>query len=331
MISDPVDASVYTDFQGLARLRAEAGKQTPEAIRETARQFEALFVQMMLKSMRDASPEGGLFDSEKLGFYRELYDRQLALEVVKGRGLGIAGMLSTQLGAQQSPQQVQPATLPAPVLQTAKTHVPAAPVQPLVAINSPLPLRPLIDVSGAPATQASGAGNDDWQPENPAEFIRDLWPHAREGAAQLGVQPEVLIAQAALETGWGRKVIRRPDGSNSFNLFGIKADTRWTGDRASVFTLEYENGVAIRKRATFRAYESLGAAVADYVGFLQTNPRYGQALERAADRDAFLHGLRDAGYATDPDYVNKIKAILEQGPFADGIAALKNSRSVPLT
>ncbi|MGB5606791.1 MAG: flagellar assembly peptidoglycan hydrolase FlgJ [Gammaproteobacteria bacterium] len=318
MISDPVDASVYTDFQGLARLRAEAGKQTPESIRETARQFEALFVQMMLKSMRDASPDGGLFDSDKLGFYQELYDRQLSLEVVKGRGLGISGMLATQLGAQEAA---------VPVIPLQQTTAPA----PLVAINSQRPVQPLVDINTAVTAPLKGAENDTWQPENPAEFIRDVWPHAVKGAAKLGVQPEVLIAQAALETGWGQKVIRRADGSSSFNLFGIKADPGWSGDRASVATLEYAGDVATRQRATFRAYDSLDAAVMDYADFLQTNPRYGQALEQAADRVAFLHGLKAAGYATDPEYANKIMDIMNMDAFGNDIAAVQNSRQPPIT
>lgn len=304
MISAKDNAAVYTDFQGLARLRAQAGKETPQAIKETARQFEALFVQMMLKAMREASPGDGLLDSDQVGMYREMYDQQIALDLVKGRGLGIADILARQLGGQ--PEETdKPAN-------NLRGDSPSA-------IPYPVPARPA-SAGTAPVTDSPAA---DWKPDTPAEFIRGLWSHAERGAAKLGVDPAVLVAQAALETGWGRKVIQRPDGGSSFNLFNIKADGRWEGERVSVNTLEYENGMADRQRAAFRAYDSIGAAVNDYVEFLQTNPRYRQALEQAADPQAFLQGLKEAGYATDPDYVEKIRVIMEQGTFSRQVSELR--------
>jgi flagellar protein FlgJ len=315
MISGKDNASVYTDFQGLARLRAEAGKETPQAIKETARQFEALFVQMMLKAMREASPGDGMFDSDQVGLYREMYDRQVALDLVKGRGLGIADMLTRQLGSQTEATD-DPAT-----------HEHALRGGTAAAVPYPVPARP----NDAAVEQAAELPAADWQPQTTAEFIQDVWPHARRGAEVLGVDPGVLVAQAALETGWGRKVIQRPDGRNSFNLFNIKADARWDGERVSVNTLEYEHGVAGRQRATFRAYDSIAAAVNDYVEFLQTNPRYRQALERAADPQAFLQGLKEAGYATDPDYVGKIRTIMDQGSFSRQVSELKLNETAALS
>ena len=340
MISDPSSASVYTDFQGLMQLKAEAGKQTPEAIRETARQFEALFMQIMLKSMREASPGDGMFDSEQVGFYRELYDRQIALELVKGQGLGIADLLATRLGLEDRPQGADAVT--AGGLATAKAQIveaeSAVPVTaglqtgpgPLISINSTHPVQPLIDVSDTPLIPLAGHSNNDWRPETPEAFIDELWPHASEGAARLGVRPDVLVAQAALETGWGQKMIRHPDGRNSFNLFGIKADARWEGDRVTVPTLEYQDGVASRQRAVFRSYDSLTAAVTDYVDFLHANPRYRPALAQASDPEAFLQGLRDAGYATDPDYAEKITAIMNRTSLGGDRVELKSSVPLPL-
>ena len=156
-------------------------------------------------------------------------------------------------------------------------------------------------------------------------------PYAREGAARLGVEPEVLVAQAALETGWGQKVIRHADGRSSFNLFGIKADAQWDGERVTVSTLEYKDGVASRQRAAFRSYDSLAESVSDYVNFLRTNPRYQSALSQASDPEAFLSGLKDAGYATDPDYVGKISAIMKRDSLVPGQAELKLPRELPLT
>ncbi|MBT8117655.1 MAG: flagellar assembly peptidoglycan hydrolase FlgJ [Gammaproteobacteria bacterium] len=322
MINDPSSASVYTDFQGLAELRAAAGQQTPESMRETARQFEALFVQTMLKAMRDASPGDGIFDSDKTDFYREMHDQQLALEMVRGRGLGIANMLMRSMGAPEPVAAAAQHALPS----RPASMPPARPVPdtqaPLIDLN--VPARPLIaqpeNEAGVlvrlqpenPVQQAVAAPPvKDWRPVDPESFIRELLPVARRGAATLGVEPRVLVAQAALETGWGQKMIRHADGRNSFNLFGIKADSRWEGERATVSTLEYEAGVAQRQRAAFRAYGSLEESVTDYVDFLRSNPRYQQAIESAGDSVAFLQGLKKAGYATDPDYVEKIRSIMD--------------------
>lgn len=337
MISDPSSASVYTDFQGLAKLRAAAGQQTPGAARETARQFEALFVQMMLKSMRDASPGGGLLDSDQVGLYRDMYDRQLSLELVKGEGLGVADLLATQLGITEEGAAVRSAgaealqlpavpTRPADVTGPVPSQplVPAPAPVPLVMLSSPAAPVALIDIQESVAQPA-------WQPGSPEEFIRDIWSHVEQGARALGVKPEVLVAQSALETGWGKKVIRRPDGHSSFNLFNIKAGRHWDGAKVTVSTLEYAGGVAGMQRASFRAYDSIGAAVSDYVDFIRNNPRYRQALEQAADPEAYLHGLKDAGYASDPEYVEKIRSILEQDSFDAHVNGLKLSGNIPIT
>ena len=325
MMNQASSASVYTDFKGLAELRAAAARQTPESLRETARQFEAVFVQTMLKAMRDASQGDGIFDSDKTDFYRDLHDQQLALEIVKGRGLGIADMLMRSLGG--APEA--PAKPLDHKLQRASALPPvASESRPLVTLDNTA--QPLVDLAGTPdatlidtATQGGAAKPSaepsDWRPANPVTFVRELMPVARQGAAQLGVQPAVLVAQAALETGWGQKMIRHTDGRNTFNLFGIKADGRWQGARATVSTLEYRDGIAQRERAAFRAYESLAASVNDYVEFLHNNPRYRQAIESKSDSIAFLRGLKDAGYATDPDYVEKIRSIMDGKHFKQGM------------
>lgn len=355
MIPDKSMASVYTDFQGLARLKTEAGRQTPEAIQETARQFEALFVQTMLKAMRDASPGDGMGESDQTEFYRDMYDQQLALHMVKGRGLGIAGMLIPKLGGEEAgaAMQTEPESgvsaasrlkdifrsvagaglvqQPRPILDTG----PAQPLMtesgngPIVRVGSSLPVKALVDLSGRAneKIRVTNVSNENWRPQTPDEFIRDLLPHARKGAAELGVAPGVLIAQAALETGWGQKVIRHADGRSSFNLFGIKADAGWSGDKVSVATLEYEDGIAAKQRASFRAYDSLEGAVSDYVEFLRTNPRYQMVLEQAADPDAYLSGLKAAGYATDPAYDEKIRDIMQRGSFVENIEKLGLSQT----
>jgi flagellar protein FlgJ len=341
MISDNSMAAVYTDFQGLARLKAEASKQTPEAIQETARQFEALFVQTMLKAMRDASPGEGLGESDQTEFYRDMYDQQMALHMVKGRGLGIAEMLVPSLGGQGSDAEtpLEPVSGVFGLKEVSRPVVvdtgPAQPLMtqsatgPIVRLQGAVPVQALVDTSGLAGEGAlvSKMSDEKWRPETPEEFIRDLLPHARKGAAELGVKAGVLIAQAALETGWGQKVIRHADGRSSFNLFGIKADAGWSGDKVTVATLEYEDGLAAKQRAAFRSYDSLAGAVSGYVDFLRSNPRYQGALEQAADPNAYLDGLKAAGYATDPAYAEKIKAIMNQDSFEANIGALALSQA----
>jgi flagellar protein FlgJ len=151
-----------------------------------------------------------------------------------------------------------------------------------------------------------------------------------EAAKRLGLKPQALIAQAALETGWGQHLMRKTDGSPSNNLFGIKADKRWGGDRVSVDTLEFEQGVSVKKRAHFRAYDSLRQSFEDYVSFLQSNPRYREALSATADTGRYFTALQEAGYATDPDYARKIEAVLDGREMAAGLAQLKDGADLPL-
>ncbi len=141
--------------------------------------------------------------------------------------------------------------------------------------------------------------------------MQSLLPHARRAAQALGVAPEVLIAQAALETGWGRAMIRHPNGENSFNLFGIKANEEWQGSRVTVPTIEFVDGVMERRQSAFRAYPSASESFEDYVDLIRNSSRYQSARANASDPAAYVHGLQAAGYATDPDYAEKVLAVME--------------------
>ncbi len=313
-------ASVYTDFQGLARLKTAARKDADGALEETARQFEALMMQMMLKSMRQASPGGGLGESDQSLFYRDLYDQQLAIHLAKRGGLGLSEVIQRQLGGgtgghtaptgrqlsdyrRQAVARVSPPAATPAEAHTAET-------------TAPSPARPATGHDPAP------------QIDSPEAFLRHLWPMAREAALQLGQEPDTLLAQAALETGWGQRMIHRDDGNNSFNLFGIKADHRWSGDRAIVPTLEYKEGLPVRQKAAFRAYGSFAESFQDYVAFLQDSPRYRAALQ-AGDSNSYLTSLQEAGYATDPRYAEKIGAILERPELQRVLAQLKSAEVRP--
>lgn len=288
------NADVYTDLQGLARLKAEARdpKQSMDTLKAVAQQFEALFTQMMLKSMRAASPGEDLFGSEQADFYRDMHDQQLAVQLSKGQGMGLAEMLVKQLGG----------ALAAKAASTAAGG------------EAP-------SLRGG-ATRAFGSAED---------FVRELWPQAQRAGRELGVKPELLLAQAANETGWGRNVIAHPDGRPSFNLFGIKANAAWSGPRVTVPTVEYVDGVMVRQHDAFRAYDSYADSFRDYVGFLRDNPRYQDALASAADPRAFAGALQEAGYATDPAYGRKLMSIFNGPTLRDALAALKSAPDAPIS
>ncbi|MEJ2059018.1 MAG: flagellar assembly peptidoglycan hydrolase FlgJ [Gammaproteobacteria bacterium] len=306
--ASPTTAPVATDFQGLTRLETAARAQSPQAKVEAARQFEALFIQMMLKSMRDTVPQGGLFGSQQQRLYRGLYDQQLALNMAQGGGLGLRAMILRALGGTEAaPTPVSPAT---PLGQSTQ---------------------PSLGVTTASAASASPAVSAGEVPRTPEAFVRHMMPLASRAARRLGVDPAVLVAQAALETGWGRHVPQTGDGRSSHNLFGIKTDAGWTGDKARVATLEYRDGQLTREQAAFRAYASPADCFDDYADLISGKPRYRAALAAADRPGAYLQALQDAGYATDPAYADKIQSILKRPAFATWIAGIKNAGQPPLT
>ncbi len=271
--------STITDFSQYTHLRKAAGENDPAALREVANQFEALFLQTMLKSMREASLGDPLFgDSEQMDMYQGMMDQQMAVELASGKGVGLADMLVRQLGGASAAKFDPPATA-YPISQS-------APVQ---------------------AKQATVA----WS--GPEAFARDIWPHAERTAKELNVAPEAIVAQAALETGWGKHVMPDQDGATSFNLFGIKSGAGWRGDQVVRNTLEFENGVPRPERAKFRSYDNVAAAFSDYSRFISGNPRYSSVQNQGSNVAGFARALQDSGYATDPDYAEKINKVME-GP-----------------
>jgi flagellar protein FlgJ len=186
-----------------------------------------------------------------------------------------------------------------------------------------------LDLGSVAETSASAQSWRNWRPTTPEEFIRDIWPHAQSAGQKLGVDPRAIVAQAALETGWGRNVTRDSRGVSGNNPFNIKADASWDGNRVSVRTLEFEDGLPKQKVAAFRAYPDLKAAFDDYVQFLKGNPRYSEALRNGAQPASFADSLQSAGYATDPDYAGKLRSILGSPRFNDLVGQLKNLVRLP--
>ena len=287
----------YTDFQGLSKLRTEARDDSQAAIRTVAEQFESIFIGMMMKSMRDASIGDQLFDSNAQNTYLEMYDKELSISLASQGGIGLADTIVRQL----SPSSSNTVTM-----QEGDEKRPFNPAEYTIYPPMTMPRAVPNKVDQPDAT----AGFD-----SPEQFIEELWPLAQQAAAQLGVDPKVLLSQAALETGWGSRVIQNSDGSSSYNLFNIKADGRWSGAQTTVSTLEYEGVIPVRQQANFRAYDSYEESFKDYVNFITQSPRYGEALVKAHDAEGYVDALQQGGYATDPDYADKIKDIMQRNLF----------------
>ncbi len=326
---------LYSDFSKLTELKKGAREQSPEAIRQVAKQFESLFVQMMLKSMRDTLPENELFGSQSERMYRDMYDKQLSLNMSNGQGIGLRDVIERQLGGtpdvEESLSEKPLSDYLANPFPVARTKAPETVEQKRISEPS-VTLAALSDsrfqqaVAHPPLVQTP---KGPWQ--SAEAFIKDVYPHAIEAGQRLGIDPDVLVAQSALETGWGKHLPLKADGSNSFNLFGIKADQRWQGDTVNITTREYRHGVMQKESAMFRSYDSVSDAFNDYVDFISQSPRYQKALQHGYDGAAYVRELQRAGYATDPEYARKINRVRNSEQLQGSAQLLKNSIQVPLT
>ncbi len=354
----------YNDLAGLNAITKQSASNEAGALKEVARQFESMFVGMMLKSMRDANAvfeqDNPLFSNESK-FYRQMFDDQLALSLSKGKGMGLADTLYRQMKQQFDVKEVEKKpsnevnvekifnlkkqpnafstlhpNLNLPQFETRSSSVDTSDSSILKAVtsqlvnvpevsaqgvsealgqinqangNSPVSLKVVKEVT-VPAVVESKAGVIKQSGFNsPQDFIDALWPIAQTVAGEMNVQPKAIMAQAALETGWGKHIIHQADGKSSHNLFGIKADRRWSGDVAKVSTLEYRNGLANKEVAPFRVYESYESSLKDYAHFIKGSDRYQDAIQNGQSIKAYSEGLQEAGYATDPNYAKKIQRI----------------------
>ncbi|HEX6993031.1 MAG TPA: flagellar assembly peptidoglycan hydrolase FlgJ [Gammaproteobacteria bacterium] len=306
MTPEAAAAFTFTDFHGLAALKRDAARETPEAKRAVAQQFESLFLGLVLKEMRAAGTVGGgLFDGDGVRFYQDLYDRQLALALARGPGIGLADAIYRELGGEPAARDAAGGAQPASLDAAARTASGA--------LGHMLGGAPGRDVPRAPFGAAAPAdASHDALAASPEAFVATLRPHAERAAEALGVDADVLIAQAALETGWGRHVIRAADGRSTFNLFGIKATGGWRGPRASVPTLEFVGGLPERRNESFRVYASIAESFDDYVALVRGSGRYRGAVG-AETPETYVRALAAGGYSTDPAYADKVLAILERG------------------
>lgn len=288
--------SAAWDAQSLNDLKAKAGTDPAANLRPVARQAEGMFVQMMLKSMRDALPKDGMFSSDSTRLYTSMYDQQIAQQLTAGKGLGFADMIVKQMqqaqgiGPEKQTQQVPMKFDP----ETVTSYQNQAMTQ-MVRKAMPKP-------SGSGDEPLSGDSKD---------FLAQLSLPARLASEQSGVPHHLILAQAALESGWGQRQIRRENGEPSFNIFGVKASSSWKGPTTEITTTEYENGAAVKTKAKFRVYSSYLEALSDYVGLLSRNPRYA-AVTQAATPEQGAQALQNAGYATDPQYARKLNGMIQQ-------------------
>ncbi len=317
-------SAVYTDFSGLASLRAQARDDSQGALREVAQQFEAIFTQMLLKSMRAASLGDGLLDSNESKTYMDMFDQQLSVSMAaSGKGMGIADMLVRQLSAAVPAAANSADAIPLhrenaglPLTEASSMALPS---------QAELSVRRLL--RGAAATVDTAAAGVASAAAvlggNPVAFVQRMAPHAKAAADALGVSLRSVLAHAALETGWGKHVPATVDGQPSFNLFGIKAGGSWEGARVARPTIEFEQGVAVRRAESFRAYDSPAEGFADYARLLAGSPRYAAVLGRGDDVAGFAQALQQGGYATDPAYAAKLSAVAQSPQMRAALAELE--------
>ena len=323
MTSADLSGKFALDVQAVNELRADVKRTDKAGLEAAAKQFEALFMNMMLKSMREATSQDSLMDSDQSRLYTSMLDQQLS-QSMASRGIGLADMMARQLGRGLPPDLPEGGAAPAlaPASTQPRSEVPAQgnniPTQPqpqpqppqqtsmLTQQPSPLPSqlpRPAEQVASQPRPSSQVA-----------EFQAKLMPHALQASQTTGIPARFMLGQAALESGWGKREIRAADGTPSHNLFGVKAGANWKGPVVETVTTEYVNGVAQKSVEKFRAYSSYADAFRDYANLLRNNPRYAGVVAQAAqgiDAAGFAQGLQKAGYATDPNYADKLTRVIK--------------------
>jgi peptidoglycan hydrolase FlgJ len=296
------------DTQGFDSLRAQVNASPQAGLKMAAQQFDAVFTQMMLKSMRDATPDDSPLDSNDTKQFTSMLDQQLSQQM-SSKGIGVADMMLKQLmrnsgmqvgagGVGGAGNEGNNAALDAlsKAFANAKANGSLSSSNAGYSANSAL----------TPPLRGNGAS-----PKVDA-FVDKLAAPAQAASEATGIPARFIIGQAALESGWGKNEIKKGDGSTSHNVFGIKATKDWTGKTVSTLTTEYVNGQPHRVIEKFRAYDSYQDAMTDYAKMLKDNPRYASVVNSSRDAASFAHGMQRAGYATDPHYAKKLISIMQQ-------------------
>ncbi len=315
-----LDQRFALDVQGVDALRHTVRSSPEEGLKQVSRQFEALFMNMVLKSMREATPSSGLLDSQDQKVYMSMFDQQLT-QNLSGRGVGLAESMLAQLRRQlpsgPTDFEADAAIGTKPMSLEPRGGFPYAPnagiplgSAPSSRVATPADLS-VYQFNSDRRGNGTGGGGDASLQGKVDDFVGRMGASAQAASTASGVPAPLILAQAALESGWGKREIRADDGTQSFNLFGIKADKSWKGATVETTTTEYVDGEPQKMRAKFRAYGSYEEAFTDYAQFITRNPRYANVLA-TDDPAAAAHGLQRAGYATDPKYGEKLVRIMQK-------------------
>lgn len=295
------------DVRSLDVLKREAGKSSPAALKAAAQQMEGIFVQMMMKSMRDATFKDDLLHSQSSEMFTAMHDQQVAQNIAGSSQLGFADLIVRQLGGEAASSAIaapgrDPHSLPQGAFSASRSA------------SGPVRL---------PAPMAFAQPTEGTHP-----FIARLMRPAQAVAEKSGLHPHLILAQAALESGWGQREIPASDGKPSHNLFGIKATGDWQGKTTEITTTEYINGVKSKVKAAFRVYDSYEHALSDYAKLLTKNPRYSRVAQSATPEQGAM-ALQAGGYATDPAYAKKLINMIQKikGGIQEGVAAYKTDLS----
>lgn len=324
VISPDISSKLAIDAKSIDDLHLMSKQNPDEALQKVAQQFEALFMNMLLKSMREATPKDGLFDSQQTQFFTQMYDQQLA-QHISTKGIGVADMMVQQLArTNHSPDSKTSISQTDAILSTIQSVNNSSLItdghpndkskqlwqNTQTSSNATVPSNKFISpVDELIANAQIGNTQSNRSLNHSTDFIDKLLPHAKTASLSTGIPPHFMLAQAALESGWGKHEIRHADNRPSYNLFGIKAGANWKGDVIETVTTEYVNGVPQKMVEKFRAYNSYAEGFNDYAKLLLDNPRYAKVL-KSNDAATFANGLQRAGYATDPLYADKIIRIL---------------------
>lgn len=311
--ADNSNSALAIDSKNLESLKQSARQNSPDSLKAAAKQFEALFMNMIMKSMRDATPQDGMFDNQQTRMYTSMLDQQLSQNMAS-RGVGLADVLIRQLSGNQMAAAVTPDAADA-VKEVPDTSDLRAQIMRNMAERNALAHQRSNEAHALQARGGVSAASNTVAASKPAHvqaFQDKVAAHAEEASRTTGIPAKFMLGQAALESGWGKRVIRTADGGSSHNLFGIKAGSNWKGKTVDAVTTEYVDGVAQKRIEKFRAYDSYADSFRDYAQLMRNNPRYEKVLANASDVKGFAQGLQRAGYATDPNYATKLTNIINR-------------------
>lgn len=313
------------DAKSLDQLKQSAKENSPEALKAVAKQFEAIMMNMMLKSMREANPQDGVTDNEQSRMFTSMLDQQLTSNL-SAKGLGLADVLVRQLSKTMpnaaSAQDKQPLQAILNQARTPKNAVTnaasesAPKTMPDTILDQLLSIEPLntIEKLAAPLTETLAKKADKLGAlgDNVSHFLDKMITHAKAASQSTGIPSHLMLGQAALETGWGKREIKDINGTNSHNLFGIKATGNWKGKVAETLTTEYINGVKQKRIEKFRAYDSYADSFKDFANLMKSNPRYQHVVANVNNVEGYTHAMQKAGYATDPQYAKKLLSVIQK-------------------